>query len=172
MMRVLFSKPFSIIIPLFLTALVLAVFNFYYLSGTNARQDTFNRWLNEMERATPEPSRDVEVPLSVQLESSVPSFQGAWKVSANLGDREDESALRMRRILKLFRDASIFNKSLPTDNRGDVRFELKGPSKEFRVSFSKEQVEGDIQLQNLIRLVQLFSEQERALLSVKEEHVA
>ncbi|MCB0354842.1 MAG: hypothetical protein KDD64_15010 [Bdellovibrionales bacterium] len=158
-MKSLFAPPWSYLIPGVLIVFALTLFNGYYLRQNSLVQESYNTWLQEVERTASgvDPS---DLLLSVELSSTIPSFSGRWELSANLTEADSERSFQIHRVLQLFRDAELFNKPETVERDEAISLAIQGPSRKFSLSFSKLQLQEDIQLQNLVRLIQIFSSPE------------
>ena len=155
-MKSLFAPPWSYLVPGVLVVFALTLFNGYYLRQNSLVQQSYNSWLKEVEQtaASVEP---LALPLSVELSSTIPSLPGKWQLSANFTEADSENSSRVHRVLQLFRDAELFNKPEAAERDEAISFAIQGPSRKFSLWFSQSQLREDIQLQNLVRLIQIFA---------------
>jgi len=156
-------KPQALVV-LVATIVVLLVFNLSRPSLTHELQATFDTWYSKasVQLADTNSASQQSNPVSVVIKLVAgPENSSEWKLPVVDGNNAEERA-RILRVLGLLAEGRVFNLPTLTSPGGREPFlsiSVKDSERKFETVVSLKTVSDNIQLQNLIKLLEVFSSQ-------------
>jgi hypothetical protein len=156
-------KPQALVV-LVATLVVLLVFNLSRPSLTHELQATFDTWYSNasVQLADNNGSTQQSKPVSVVIKlTSSPESTNEWKLPVLDGNNAEERA-RILRVLGLLSEGRVFNLPTLTSPGGREPFlsiSVTDAERKFETVVSLKTVSDNIQLQNLIKLLEVFATQ-------------
>jgi hypothetical protein len=156
-------------------ALIVAVgaLLFYFInSGQPApkdpRQIAFENWLQPVQLSlqdkTGERSTSTQ-PISIQFVSSYAEFPAEWKLIADGAEDRDRKVLR---ILELAREGEVFALPPPPGNQPSMSLNVARSDKAFTARFTRTQIEGNLQAQAMLKLLEVYAAEAQTPLSLTQ----
>jgi hypothetical protein len=156
-------KPQALLV-LVTTVVVLLVFNFFRPSLTNEVQATFDTWYSTASVRLSDNSGSTQQnnPISIKIKLANGSENPTeWKLPALDGNNAEERA-RIARVLQLLSEGRVFNLpslSSPAGRESFLAITVSDAERKFETVLSLQVVSENIQLQNLVKLLEVFSAQ-------------
>lgn len=128
------------------------------------RQVEFEKWLHPIEEESNASSGDRALqrsPIQLHFVSEYPEFLADWKFVTS-GDPDGDN--KIVRILELAREGEVFALAAPQPPPGEPSMQLVAErnGKSFSSRFSRSAVEKNLQLQSMIKLLEIYSGEQQS----------
>lgn len=157
-------KTIQRLVALAFVVMAIVAFNLSRPSLKNDLSTSFNEWY---QGASPllqghDEAKQADLSLKVSIAVSSPSLgdkPSVWTLPArSLLEPEDRE--NTARILQLIRESGVFGLKPVTEragNRAAITFSIKDGERQFEISVPMEEVEDNIQLKNLLKLLDIYA---------------
>lgn len=146
---------------------------FYFINSNqpapkNPRQVAFDSWLQPVQLGLQSANGERPTsarPISLQFVSSYPEFPAEWKLLADGADDRDRKVLR---ILELAREGEVFALPPPPGNQPSMSLSVTRDDTAFTARFTRAQIEGNLQAQAMLKLLEVYSAEAQTPLSLTQ----
>ena len=121
----------------------------------------FTNWASKVEptlgTAVGEELPNVSIRIALPAMGKNPAVKWHMASSDFVGDSSADSREKFLRIFGMLKEANLFGLNQSTESKDAVIVEVLTPEKEFHSSFFPSAVSSNIQAQNLLKLIELYS---------------